>query len=71
VHVKRAGNFSKLLIVKVSKDFEFESKMIGRRALQKGSGRRLSVSWNAVPASAVPNEAAPAESVYPHLLAKK
>lgn len=55
VHVKRAGNFSKLLIVKVSPDFEFEAKMIDRRALQKGSGRRFSVSWGAVPTSLDPD----------------
>ena len=62
VHVKRAGNFSKLLIVKVSRNFEFEAKMIGRRALQKSSGRRLSALWSAVPASTDPNEVVPKKS---------
>ena len=49
VFVKRAGHFSKLVVVKISADFEFEARMIDRKALQKGKGRRASVSWASMP----------------------
>ena len=46
VQVKRAGNFNKLLVVKISEDFEFEGKMIDRNSLTKGAGQHASVSWS-------------------------
>jgi len=49
VHVKRAGHFSKLLVVRISEDYEFESRMIDRKALQKGQGKKTSVSWSKLP----------------------
>lgn len=49
VHVKRAGNFSKLLVVKITGDFKFEAKMIDRRALKKGNGKHAAVSWGNMP----------------------
>lgn len=36
VSVKPAGNFSKLLIVRSSVDFEFQACLIDRKALKKG-----------------------------------
>jgi hypothetical protein len=45
VMVKRAGNFNKLLIVKISEEFEFESKMIDRKNLRKGDGKYTRTSW--------------------------
>lgn len=45
VEVKRAGNFNYLLIVKISDDFQFESKLIPRTALNKGNGKVARVSW--------------------------
>jgi hypothetical protein len=45
VLVKRAGNFSKLLIVKISKDFEFKAKMIDRKRLGKGTGKHIHAKW--------------------------
>lgn len=45
VQVKRSGNFSKLLVVKITEDFEFEAKMINRHALKKGTGKHAAVSW--------------------------
>ncbi|HEY6641896.1 hypothetical protein [Povalibacter sp.] len=45
VHVKRAGNFNKLLIVKITEDFEFEARLIGREALGKGKGKLARFSW--------------------------
>jgi hypothetical protein len=56
IHVKRAGNFSKLVVVKISVDFEFEAKMIPRSALHKGPGRHASVSWSTMPPEALSNE---------------
>jgi len=49
VHVKRAGNFSKLLIVKISDNFQFEAKIINRSSLKKGNGKHASVSWDVMP----------------------
>jgi hypothetical protein len=44
--VKRAGNFSKLLIVKISEDFEFQAKMLDRKCLRKGSGKHIKAKWS-------------------------
>lgn len=49
VHVKRSGNFSQLVVVKVSDDYEFEARMIPRKALSKGKGQKASVSWSNLP----------------------
>ena len=49
VKVKRAGNFSKLLVVKISENFEFEAKMVERSALGKGTGKVARYSWQAEP----------------------
>ncbi len=46
VQVKRAGNFNKLVVVKISKDFEFEARLIGRKKLSKGDGTHARVSWS-------------------------
>jgi hypothetical protein len=45
VQVKRAGNFNKLLVVRITKDFEFESKLIDRKTLGKGKGKHARLSW--------------------------
>jgi hypothetical protein len=39
VQVKRAGNFNKLLIVRIDSDFQFESRLLDRKALGKGTGK--------------------------------
>lgn len=49
VQVKRAGNFSKLLIVRISQDFEFEGKLLSRKQLPKGKGKRVHASWSDTP----------------------
>ena len=54
VLVKRAGNFSKLVVVKISKDYEFEARMIPRKMINKGEGKLASVSWNNLPVSDEP-----------------
>lgn len=46
IQVKRAGNFNKLLIVKISKEFEFEARLIARKKLSKGEGIHAKVSWS-------------------------
>ena len=48
VQVKRAGNFNKLLVVKISKDFEFEARIIDRKLLAKGTGKHASISWGSI-----------------------
>jgi len=48
VLVKRAGNFNKLLIVKISEDFRFQAKMVHRKSLKKGSGKYAKASWGKV-----------------------
>ncbi len=45
VKVKRAGNFNKLLIVKINEDFSFESQLIARKNLPKGDGVHVRASW--------------------------
>lgn len=45
VQVKRAGNFNKLLIVKISDDFKFKAHMVERKQLKKGTGKFAKVSW--------------------------
>jgi len=45
VKVKRAGNFNKLLIVKISSDFSFEGQLIARKDLPKGEGKHARASW--------------------------
>lgn len=43
--VKRAGNFNKLLVVKISEFFEFEAKMLDRKTLGKGKGKHIKIRW--------------------------
>lgn len=45
VRVKRAGNFNKLLIVKIDKDFSFEGQFVARRNLSKGPGTHAQAKW--------------------------
>jgi hypothetical protein len=46
VLVKRSGNFSKLMLVKISKDWEFGARVIDRKSLGKGNGKHAKVNWN-------------------------
>jgi hypothetical protein len=45
VKVKRAGNFNKLLIIKINKDFTFKGLLIARKDLSKGEGKYATASW--------------------------
>lgn len=45
VRLKRAGNFSKLVVVKISDDFQFAARMVDRQILGKGRGKWAMLSW--------------------------
>ena len=45
IQVKRAGNFNKLLVVKISEDFEFDARLIDRKLLRKGKGKHAKLRW--------------------------
>lgn len=49
IKVKRAGHFSKLCVVRITEDYEFDARIIERRKLSKGQGRHASVSWSNLP----------------------
>ncbi len=51
VQVKLAGNFNKLLVVKITKDFEFESRMLDRKKMPEGNGTHANVEWSSMPDS--------------------
>lgn len=46
IDVKRAGNFSKLIIVRVDDAFEFQSLILDRKAIGKGVGKIARVRWS-------------------------
>ena len=48
VQVKRAGNFNKLLVIKINEEFEFDGRFIERKQLSKGEGTFARVSWSAL-----------------------
>jgi len=48
VRLKRAGNFGKLVVVKISDDFQFAARMVDRRLLGKGRGKWATLSWDAM-----------------------
>lgn len=45
VHVKQAGNFNKILVVRISETFEFEHKMVDRKSLKKSNGSQVRIAW--------------------------
>jgi hypothetical protein len=48
IRIKRSGNFNKLVVVKITANFEFESRLIDRRDLSKSPGKFVSTSWSAM-----------------------
>ena len=46
VEVKRAGNFNKLLVIKINKNLDFEGRFIQKKKLSKGDGSHARVSWS-------------------------
>jgi hypothetical protein len=52
VEVRRTGNFNKLLVVRITDDFKFESRMIDRKTLCKGkqgSQGKAKIAWQSMP----------------------
>ncbi|WP_201767067.1 DUF6998 domain-containing protein [Novipirellula maiorica] len=49
VRVKLAGNFNKLLVVKITRDFAFESRMLARKKMPKSEGAQVNVQWSSIP----------------------
>ena len=39
------ANFNKLLVVKISEDFEFDERLIDRKLLRKGKGKHAKLRW--------------------------
>src|SRR5690606_11123809 len=52
VLVKRAGNFNRLLVVKISEEFEFEGRLLDRKDLPKGGGKHIRTAWSKLPPDA-------------------
>jgi len=57
VQVKRAGNFNRLLVVKITEDFRFEARMLDRKRIPKGEGAHAKVEWANMPGTPKPGEA--------------
>lgn len=53
IQLKRSGNFNKVIVVRISEQFEFESRMFERKRLNKGSGKFARISWASLDAKAV------------------
>jgi hypothetical protein len=51
VVVDTAGNFNRLLVVKINGDFQVSGRMIDRKALPKRHGRYLRVRWSGLPSA--------------------
>jgi len=48
VTVKRAGHWSRLVVVRISAPWIFEAKIFDRKQLRRGNGgKHAKVSWNA------------------------
>jgi len=48
VTVKRKGNFNKLVVVKITENFEFEARILDRKNMSKISGKLARVSWASI-----------------------
>ena len=53
VSVRRSGHFNKLIVVRISADYEFEARLISRTKL--GRGKSCQVSWSPLPAERIPD----------------
>jgi hypothetical protein len=56
VSVKRVGNFNKILIVRIARDWSFDSRMVDRKILGKSSGKLAKLKWDDASASVVDRE---------------
>lgn len=48
VHVKRAGNFGKLIVVRFDENYGVQARVVDRSKLQKGTGKKASISWSTI-----------------------
>ena len=48
VVVKRKGHFSKLVLVKIDEDFNFEARILDRKDMAKGTGTVARVYWSSI-----------------------
>ena len=48
VQIKRAGNFGKLVVVKISDDFQFAARMVDRGLLVKGKDKFVTLLWESM-----------------------
>lgn len=48
IQLKRSGNFNKVIVVRISADFEFESRMFERKRLNQGNGKFARISWTSI-----------------------
>jgi hypothetical protein len=48
VRLKLAGNFNKVVVVKISEDFQFAARMVERRLLQEVNDEWAELSWGAM-----------------------
>lgn len=48
IQLKRSGNFNKVIVVRISAVFEFESRMFERKRLNKGKGKFARISWASI-----------------------
>ena len=58
VHVKRAGNFGKLIVVRFDEDYNVQARIVDRSKLQKGKGKKASLSWSSIEKETEPNQTA-------------
>ena len=48
VVVRRKGHFNKLVVVRISDNFEFEARMMDRKHISKGTGKLATVTWSSM-----------------------
>ena len=46
IEVKLTGHFSKLLVVKINKDFEISGRLVDRKNLPAKAGKKLRLRWH-------------------------
>jgi len=54
IQLKRSGNFNKVVVVRISAEFEFESRMFERKRLGKGKGKFARISWASIDSGGTP-----------------
>jgi hypothetical protein len=55
VQVKSAGNFNKLIVVKITDNFQFGARMIARKSLEECEDK-LKITWDSIVAGEADQE---------------